>query len=212
MATVSIDETKCLLSKDLERGVGDGLRSQSSPPVVAAQPITSRLSSGNDLNPYSSSLSTSVRGREGSTKGGAMPLSKMSQFQAQDLENGNDTGLLSKFNFLLSIGMEVYLHTTKGPKPIIITLVGTEIRWQAASKNASKRFKLKLIDVMSIQLGKQTGNFVAFPDPTLQENLCFSLVTQKTTLDLQVKTKVDRDSLVRGFQLQLDAARNSSII
>jgi hypothetical protein len=42
------------------------------------------------------------------------------------------------------------------------------------------------------------------PDP---DTLCFALVTQKTSLYLQAATRVDRDCLVRGFQLRLEGLR-----
>jgi hypothetical protein len=46
---------------------------------------------------------------------------------------------------------------------------------------------------------------------TATDNLCFSLVTQKTTLDLETDSKIERDSLVKGFQLTIVNFRSPKV-
>ena len=71
-----------------------------------------------------------------------------------------------------------------------------EVRWQAA-KLAQKRYKLPLRDINSVELGKTTTNFER--SIVTHNDLCFSLTTKKTTLDLECVNKNDRDCLVIGF-------------
>jgi len=114
---------------------------------------------------------------------------------------------IPRFQSILSTGIVTNLHTTKGPKPVVLSMVGNEVRWQAV-KTAQKRYKLNLRDVISVEIGKQTSNFVK--SRIADDDLCFSLVTQKTTLDLEANNKIERDSLVRGFQIALDSLRKSN--
>jgi hypothetical protein len=39
------------------------------------------------------------------------------------------------------------------------------------------------------------------------EDLCFSLVTDKVTVDLEASSKVERDALVQGFSLVVGGLR-----
>ena len=55
--------------------------------------------------------------------------------------------------------------------------------------------------------GKATSNFQK--DLRAEEELCFSLVTQKTTLDLETRSKLERDSLARGFQISVDRVKGA---
>jgi hypothetical protein len=138
----------------------------------------------------------------------ASPSSRI-YFRASDLGGGseNDAALFPRFQSILSTGIVTNLHTTKGPKPVVLSMVGNEVRWQAV-KTAQKRYKLNLRDVISVEIGKQTSNFVK--SRIADDDLCFSLVTQKTTLDLEANNKIERDSLVRGFQIALDSLRKSN--
>jgi hypothetical protein len=150
-------------------------------------------------------------------------------FRATDLDGIDQfAGLMSRFIPIISNGIVCNLHTTKGPKPILLSLVGYEVRWQAI-KSAQKRYKLHLRDVLSVEVGKQTRyHFIHFTfiiiynlhlikfsnfikSRTATDNLCLSLVTQKTTLDLEVNTNIERDSLVKGFQLTIINLRNTVV-
>ena len=187
----------------------------------------------------SSSYTNSTNGRK----------TAVTYFSAHHLKDGNDTSLNHAFASVMSAGLVVLLHTSNGPRPINMSMIGDEVRWQAAKQpNGSKvkRYKLNLLDVMFVEVGTQAGHFQDIDaghsnsKPTRSssasrssirangggemnyhgddnnidnsyvepDHLCFALVTQKTSLFLEAATKVDRDCLVRGFQLRLEGLRN----
>ena len=147
-------------------------------------------------------------------------------FRDSDVRDGNDTMLMLAFTSVMSIGIFLNLHTTYGVRMVCITMVGDEVRWQAVKQSSSKakRYKLNLLDVISVEAGKQQGHLeilgpevradsispkvIICLDSSEFENLCFSLVTQKTSLYLEAASKLDRDCLVRGFQLRLETLRS----
>ena len=147
-------------------------------------------------------------------------------FSAHHLKDGNDTSLNHAFASVMSAGLVLSLHTSNGPRPINMSMIGDEVRWQAAKQpNGSKvkRYKLNLLDVMFVDVGKQSGHFQDVEAAAKRssqpirngddgevdsDTLCFALVTQKTSLYLEAATKVDRDCLVRGFQLRLEGLRS----
>jgi hypothetical protein len=155
------------------------------------------------------------------------PNRKPQYFRGVNCADGNDTMLMLAFTSVMAIGIFLNLHTTYGSRAVCITMVGDEIRWQAVKQNTSKvkRYKLHLSDVMSVEIGRQPGHLqVQEKDVGKWEggsskpindtrdldydDLCFSLVTQKTSLYLEAASKLDRDSLIRGFQLRLESLRN----
>lgn len=147
-------------------------------------------------------------------------------FRGVNSRDGNDTMLILAFTSVMSIGLFLDLHTSYGKRTVCVTMVGDEIRWQAVKQHSSKikRYKLHLSDVMSVEIGKQSGHKPpqeknglwdrGLPKPVIDvydiefDNICFSLVTQKTSLYLEAASKLDRDSLIRGFQLRLESLRS----
>jgi hypothetical protein len=65
--------------------------------------------------------------------------------------------------------------------------------------------KIALCNVLYIDVGKKTKALLR-PEhsTTVQENTCFSLLTQNGSLDLQANSKLERDSLVACFSMILD--------
>ena len=144
-------------------------------------------------------------------------------FRDIDLK-GDDTMLILAFTSLMSMGLYINLHTTYGARMVCMTMVGDEVRWQAVKQSSSKvkRYRLKLSDVISVEIGKQPGQLQTLesdteskvlssrnvcPDGLDNDNLFFSLVTQKTSLYLEAASIIDRDSLIRGFKLRLEILR-----
>ena len=105
---------------------------------------------------------------------------------------------LARFTRVLREGVVVKLYTQKGPKPVLFTMAEGEVRWQAAS-NANKRYKLSVGDITTIETGKKTSNFLKVGTAAAEES-CLSILTSRTTLDLEVASVVDRDCLVIGFR------------
>ncbi len=97
------------------------------------------------------------------TTASSPPQQSRIYFRATDLDGIDQfAGLMSRFIPIISNGIVCNLHTTKGPKPILLSLVGYEVRWQAV-KSAQKRYKLHLRDVLSVEVGKQTRyHFIHF--------------------------------------------------
>jgi hypothetical protein len=65
--------------------------------------------------------------------------------------------------------------------------------------------KIALCNVLYIDVGKKTKALLRPEHATsVQENTCFSLLTQNGSLDLQANSKLERDSLVACFSMILD--------
>jgi len=100
-------------------------------------------------------------------------------------------------------GINVMLHTSKGPKQIQLTMSGTELRWNSQKLFSRKKTTLDLKDVLFIELGKQTNNFHLSTANVTGEDLCFSLVSNSSTFDIEASSKVERDALAQGFAIML---------
>ena len=129
------------------------------------------------------------------------------KFANDDLQDSEEATLMKKFTAIMGAGVVISLHTTKGPKPVLLSLVGDEVRWQAV-KTAQKRYKLNLRDVTYVTAGKTTSNFSRAR--MADERYCFSLLTNKTTLDLEASSQLERDCLWRGFKVSVEKAKSVS--
>lgn len=119
-----------------------------------------------------------------------------------------DEALRKTFHSVLKEGMTLLLHTgDKNPKQVHLTLVGTELRWKAAKVFARNLYKIDLRDIKYVEWGKQTSTFQKHPSMGASEDLCFSLITDKVTVDLEASSKVERDALVQGFSLVVGGLR-----
>lgn len=134
---------------------------------------------------------------------------KTSYFHIDDMNGGplHDAQLKARFQSITEKGVLVNLHTTKGPRPIILSIYDNDIRWQAV-KSAKKRYKLHLKDILRIESGKKTTNFMR--NVETDENVCFSFVTLKTTLDIEVNSQLDRDCFVLALLWKLSEMRQQS--
>lgn len=122
-----------------------------------------------------------------------------------------DEALRKTFHSVLKEGMTMVLHTSdKNPKQIHLTLVGTELRWKAAKVFARNMYKIDLRDIKYVEWGKQTNTFQKQVSSAASDDQCFSLVTERVTVDLEASSKVERDALVQGFSLVVSALRESS--
>jgi hypothetical protein len=110
--------------------------------------------------------------------------------------------LLDTFSQLLSVGIVLTLHTTKGPREIRFYFIGDELKWESVeTKSTSKRYRMKLRDVVSIHKGKQTHNLKCVVSAV--DSLCLSLVTERTSLDLEATSELERDCILKGFTMKL---------
>ena len=122
-----------------------------------------------------------------------------------------DEALRKTFHSVLKEGMTMVLHTSdKNPKQIHLMLVGTELRWKAAKVFARNMYKIDLRDIKYVEWGKRTNTFQKQASSGASEDMCFSLITEKVTVDLEASSKVERDALVQGFSLVVSGLRESS--
>jgi hypothetical protein len=103
---------------------------------------------------------------------------------------------IQKMKNLLSEGKLVLLHTSKGPKKVKLFLLRNEVRWETTDMMSNKKYKLDLDSVLYIYEGKSTRNLVKV---NVSEKLCVSLISESSTLDLQVETQDEQKVLYRGF-------------
>lgn len=103
----------------------------------------------------------------------------------------------------------MYPQTTKNIK--LSLLNDTKLRWKDAKKFLSTNHDVDLMDVMSIDWGKNTDVFQSWgKDASVaatDNDVCFSFVTATSTLDIEVESKVMRDLLVQGFCLLIKESR-----
>ena len=136
----------------------------------------------------------------------------------------------TQFTSQMALGIVLKLHTSYGPRTVDLKIVDDDVRWQAVHQSTSKikRYKLHLSDVISVESGKQEGHqqphetIIGDEDHKNFENfgteicisrcnfndVCFSLVTPKTSLYLEASSLKERDYLVQGIQLRLHSLRN----
>lgn len=93
-------------------------------------------------------------------------------------------------------GRVLDLHTSKGKKTVELSLAGTDIRWKTINDIFPKKFKLDVKSVINVEIGKKTQNFSKI---NVSDDLCLSLVSDKTTLDIEAKSQADRDIMLNGF-------------
>ena len=67
-----------------------------------------------------------------------------------------------------------------------------------------KEHRVPLVDILYVDVGKHTDAFRKVENTSLLEDVCFSLLTKRGSLDLQTFDKVQRDALVSCFSLVLD--------
>ena len=159
-------------------------------PLKSSTGISTRL----DFSP----VTPSIAENSGTDKKASAALAT-AKFLDFDMGNGNidKPGVLRRFADIMKGGVVLSLYTLKGPKPVLFSMLNGEVRWQAV-KMAQKRYKLGLKDIVNVEKGKITNNFAR--STSGEEANCFSLLTSKTTLDLEASCEVDRNCLVIGFQ------------
>ena len=96
----------------------------------------------------------------------------------------------------LSNGKIIDLHTSKGKKTAELSLIGTEVKWKTVNDVFPKKFKLDLKTVYQVEMGKKTQNF---KKSICSDDVCMSLVADKSTLDIEAKSSFDRDIMYQGF-------------
>ena len=114
-----------------------------------------------------------------------------------------------KLKTMLGQGKMVTLHTSKGPKKVKLTLQNKEIRWETTEYNANKKYKLDLTQVLFVYEGKSTKNLVK---ANVNDRLCVSLISQSSTLDLQLDREDEQVIMFKGFSEIISSMKNSTYV
>lgn len=114
-------------------------------------------------------------------------------------------------------GVLIVAHGSRGkPKTVRLMLTETTITWRtemrrkSPSNPNSKELKLGklhsvlLSHIMYVDIGKQTTALRRVENASVNEALCFSLLTKEGSLDLEANSPRERDALVQCFSLVLD--------
>ena len=130
------------------------------------------------------------------------------------LEDGSniktDMALMDTFVSVLTQGIQVKLHTTdKPPKDVKLSLENTTIIWRSltlkglrAMGGYNKTSRTDLSEIRKVVLGKKTSTLKQPMSASTPEDFCLSLLMQgDRTLDIEVSSKVERDSFAQGFSI-----------
>lgn len=144
-------------------------------------------------------------GSDAQETGSVSSLGSEGNVQAIDRDVSDQT-LLNTFISVLSEGLTITMHGSKGrPKQIKLWLEGDyTLKWASTKALVKKKKKMNLHDVLFVEVGKQTTNFARATARAANEDLCFSLVTQTTTLDLESSSKMEREAMTQGFSMILN--------
>jgi hypothetical protein len=130
-----------------------------------------------------------------------------------------DKALLDTFIKVLSQGITLKLHSSKdkGPKEIKLIISGNNLTWKVTSRSILSGFKTPKVDIRSIrsiEWGKRTDTFNLPASLPTADEVCFSLVTDDKTIDIEASSKVERDSLAQGFTIFINSLNtdNTSLI
>lgn len=132
------------------------------------------------------------------------PVNGTSHKSKDQESDDTQSSTLPTFCTQMQEGIKVSLHTInheKGPKEIILSIVGDELQWHQVNKSKTKIQKWPLKNILYVTPGKQSSNFRLIH--TAIDAQCFSLITQEYSLDIETKSKIERDALVKGFELKL---------
>jgi len=148
--------------------------------------------------------------KENKERGYAPAPTEESPFIEEGSSGSDEAWKGSTIANVLAAGVVIKLHTAKGPKDVKMTLSGSELRWESLDLMTRKRYKLDLNEVLFVEWGKNTHNFHKPTASAALDDHCFSLVSQSTTLDLEVladKGKPERDMLASGFDSIIGALK-----
>ena len=95
------------------------------------------------------------------------------------------------------VGKTCLMYSSKGPKSVKMYLRGNQLVWITPSLLGGKTHQIDLASVLFVTANKKTKslkNKAIVPD-----ELCLSLITHDSSVDISVDTKSERDVLVLGF-------------
>lgn len=119
--------------------------------------------------------------------------------QHRSVGQQKDPRLVKTLMTVLSQGIIITKYNHKGPKQIHMCLVGSELRWRTVKMFAKTGKHVNLHELTLVNWGKQTNTFHMQLSRQAVDDHCFSLIAPLETIDLECKSKVERDALAQGF-------------
>lgn len=127
-----------------------------------------------------------------------------------------DRALIDTFKSVLSEGYHVTLHRSTGkPRAVRICIDAedpTALRWSVVKSITRRQYSLDLSDVTAVEIGTRnfTKNALTSTELPHYEDMCFSLTTQTSSLDIQTTSKMEREAMAQGFTMLTDDIRQRS--
>ena len=122
-----------------------------------------------------------------------------------------DKALMDTFLKVLTNGIKLKMHSSKdkAPKEVKLSLDKNVLNWKNVnSRNIMGAFKQKSMDLKNVKTivwGKNTEVFMKEMSASTPADVCFSLVGEDgLTLDFEVSSPVERDSLAQGFTILIN--------
>lgn len=130
------------------------------------------------------------------------------------LEDGStiktDMALMDTFVNVLSQGIQVKVHIKDKPaKDAKLSLENTTIIWRSINSKGlramggyNKTSRIDISEIKRVVLGKKTPILKQPLSASTPEDVCLSLLMQDDrSLDIEVSSKVERDSFAQGFSI-----------
>jgi len=94
-------------------------------------------------------------------------------------------------------GKTCLMYSSKGPKSVKMYLRGNQLVWITPSLLGGKTHQIDLASVLFVTANKKTKSLKS--KAIVPDELCFSLITHDSSVDISVDTKSERDVFVLGF-------------
>lgn len=129
-----------------------------------------------------------------------------------------------EFQRRIERGVEVTIYTLRGPRRAVLSVSHNHIRWENASTRkyhsffhplyhlspfidgyTRKKYDMNIREVDHVEYGKQTENFRRPTSSSAVDRRCLSIVSEQSTLDIEMCSKSDRDLLALLLIVQLES-------
>jgi hypothetical protein len=131
-----------------------------------------------------------------------------------DLHQNEEIVISAAMQQLRDPGVLIVAHGSRGkPKTVRLQLTESAVTWRTetrkkgakdAKPKMGKLHQVPLSHIMYVDVGKQTTALRRVENASVNDALCFSLLTKEGSLDLEANSPRERDALVSCFSLVLD--------
>jgi hypothetical protein len=128
----------------------------------------------------------------------------------RDLEGGSSMAPKDLNNLVrtsLSDGVTFTLHTTRNSRSARISLIDGKFICRIKKMLSLKVVQIDLQEIRSVRNGKETPNFQRPGLQRIEDDNCFSIVTETRTFDFEATSRYERDAFVTGISSIVEEAR-----